>query len=83
MMRMMIRLITVILLILLAILVITSVFIGLGHVLQQLFPLGLFEATALCMLTSVILMIGLLFIRVRAYFVDDDDELEFDDSDDN
>lgn len=77
-----IKLITIILLILLAILGITSGFLGLGYILQHLFPLSLFEATALCMLTSVILMIGLLFIRVRAYFVDDD-ELEFDDSDDN
>lgn len=82
MIRVIIRLITIILLILLTIIVITSGFLGLGYILQQLFPLGLFEATALCMLTSVILMIGLLFIRVRAYFVDDD-QIEFDDSDDN
>lgn len=82
MIRVIIRLITIILLILLTIIVITSGFLGLGYILQQLFPLGLFEATALCMLTSVILMIGLLFIRVRAYFVDYD-QIEFDDSDDN
>lgn len=80
MIRIIIRMIIIILLILLAILAITSVFLGLGYILQQLFPLSLFETTALCMLTSVILMIGLLFIRVRAYFVgEQDNEIYLDD----
>ncbi len=82
MITVLVKLITLILLILIAILAMTSGFLGLGYALQQLFPLSLFEATVLCMLTGVILMIGLLFIRVRAYFVDDD-QLDFDDSDDN
>ncbi len=76
MIALIVKLITLVLIILIIILALTTLFLGLGYFMIQLFPLSLFEATLLCMVATVVLMVG--FIQVSSYLEDDDDDLQFD-----
>ncbi|WP_353571038.1 hypothetical protein [Candidatus Albibeggiatoa sp. nov. BB20] len=68
------------------VLLLSSLFIGLGFILGQIYHFSLFEATLICLLTSLVLFAFLLASRFfldgfQDDYDDDDFELELDDLD--
>ncbi len=72
-----------VILIAIAILLLSSLFVGLGFILAQIYHFSLFEATLICLLTSLVLSVSLLVIRLLLNSIEDDsdDEFNFEDSD--
>ncbi len=81
MISLIVKLITLVLIILVVILTFTTVFLGLGYFMSQLFPLSLFEATLLCIAVATMLMV--VFIQVSNHLGYGDDLRFYDDSDDD
>lgn len=84
MLSLIVKLIITLLVVVILISVLMSLFLGLGYVMGQLFPLSLFEATLLCMVTTIVLISAFAamttWLGLRDYTLDDD-EMSFDDDD--
>lgn len=70
------------------VLLLSSLFIGLGFILEQIYHFTLFEATLICLLSSLVLIAFLLASRLFLDSLQDDEyddddgfDLEFDDRD--
>jgi hypothetical protein len=86
MLSLIVKFIIILLIVVILIFAFTSLFLGLGYVMGQLFPLSLFEATLLCMVTTIVLISAFAamttWLGLRDYTLDDD-EMSFEDDDDS